>query len=60
MEHMNLMGSEDVLRAGHRMSSAAEDMNRAAASIDSTLHLFLERFERLVERLEQLAEHPNA
>lgn len=54
MEHMNLMGSEDVRRGGANMIAAAEQIQRAAMSIDSSLEMFIRRFEDLVIRLEQL------
>ena len=57
MEHINLMGSEDVSRAGHNMQSAANDMTQAAASIEYSLERaerimesFFERYEALLER----------
>ena len=37
MEHIYLQGSEAVQTAGHRMSSAAEDMRQAAMNISSAL-----------------------
>lgn len=36
-EYMTLMGAEDVRAAGNRMSSAAEEMRRAAGQIDEAL-----------------------
>ncbi len=38
MESVYLVGSEDVQRAASTISSAAEDMRRAAASIEDSLH----------------------
>jgi len=35
MENMYLVGSEDVMRAGHNIESAASDMQRAAATISA-------------------------
>ena len=46
-EYMTLMGSEDVARAGSRMSSAADDMCRAASNFDcsvESLKRFLDDF----------------
>ena len=37
MEHIYLMGSEDVQTAGYSMKSAAEDMRMAANTIDESL-----------------------
>lgn len=57
---MTLLGAEDVSRAGNRMVSAAEDMQRAAVSMDDTLernrrHMddWLLRFDAVIERLEK-------
>ena len=57
MESMVLMGAEQVGRAGHNMSSAAEQMNRAAGQIDEALRQhqrflddWLLRFEALISR----------
>jgi hypothetical protein len=57
MEFITLLGAEDVQRAGHTMSSAAQDMKMAASSLDDTLHrqrLFLDdwlmRFENIIEQ----------
>ena len=36
--YVTLMGAEQVQSAGNRMLSAAEQMNRAASSIDESLH----------------------
>lgn len=51
-EYITLVGAEDVQRAGAALRSAAETMQRAASSIEDSLHrhrLFLddwlERFE---------------
>lgn len=59
-EYMTLLGAEDVSRAGNRMVSAAEDMQRAAVSMDDTLernrrHMddWLLRFDAVIERLEK-------
>ena len=37
MDYVTLMGSEQVQSAGIAMRHAAEEMNRAASSIDSSL-----------------------
>ncbi|KKM06337.1 hypothetical protein LCGC14_1744970 [marine sediment metagenome] len=64
MEHINLMGSEDVSGAGHNMQGAANDMTQAAASIEYSLERaerimesFFERYEALLERA--IKELPN-
>lgn len=36
-DYIHLMGSDDVSRAGHNMREAAQQMNSAASSIDSSL-----------------------
>lgn len=48
MNSMHLSGSEDVLRAGHAISGAADQINRAASSFDNT-------GERLMRSLEDHA-----
>lgn len=60
-EHIYLMGSEDVRSAGQTMRCAAEEMTRAASSIDSTMQQFSRRlsdFEYfltdIVERIEKV------
>ena len=55
-EYVHLIGAEEVSRAASRMSSAADDMNRAANQIDDTLFRFLGQFEDLVIRLERIGE----
>ena len=35
MDNMFLVGSEDVMRAGYNIASAASDMQRAAATISA-------------------------
>lgn len=54
MEHMYLVGAEQVQNAGHAMTSAAQEMKQAANNLDSSLDMFLRRFEELVQRLEAL------
>jgi hypothetical protein len=58
-EYIHLIGSEDVRAAGHRIVSAASDMNRAVGSLENALdrhHRFmddwLDRFEGVIERWE--------
>ena len=58
METMVLIGSEDVLRAGHTMSDAAERMSRAAAQFHETLSAQERYLDSFLERLEIiLGEH---
>ena len=52
METMVLIGSEDVLRAGHTMSAAAERMSSAASQLHETLSAQERYFDSFLERLE--------
>ncbi len=52
MESIYLHGSEDVARAGITIAGAADQMSRAAGSIDESLSRFLRELEGLVSRLE--------
>ncbi len=56
MEHMNLLGSDDVLRGGHAASAGGEAMKRAADTFDHSTMLFTQRLEDLVLRFERAAE----
>ena len=56
MEHINLLGSEDVYRAGTMMQQAATEMTRAASSIEESLQMhqrflddWLSRFEDILK-----------
>ena len=56
-EYVHLIGAEDVRSAGSAMRAAAEDMKRAAASIEESLHrhrMFLDdwlfRLENMIEK----------
>lgn len=51
MNTMHLIGSEDVARAGHNMSCAADQMQRAANQMESNT-------ERLGRSLERAQERP--
>ena len=51
-DHITLMGSEDVSRAGHRMQSAAEQMSRAASTIDDALFRHQRFLDEWIQRLE--------
>jgi len=55
-DYVTLMGAEQVQSAGNRMSSAAEQMSRAASSIDESLRQhqrflddWLQRFEATLD-----------
>jgi len=54
--YITLLGAEQVERASHTMSSAAEGMLRAVSILDESLRSSLDRFEELVRRLEALKE----
>jgi len=58
-EYVTLLGTEEVSRASNNMRSAADEMNRAASSIDSALFNFLQRFSEQVDRLVALQEESN-
>lgn len=53
MENIFLVGSEDVQRAGHNMTSAASDMLRAANLINETMYSFQQQIDRLEGLLER-------
>ena len=55
MDHINLLGAEEVQRAGNTIRAAADRMAQAAASIDESNRQFLMRYEELVNRMEQAA-----
>lgn len=55
MDSMNLIGADDVYKAGYMMQSAAQDMKQAASGIEyafmrhqSFLEEFLQRFEMIL------------
>lgn len=52
MEYMTLIGAEDVRNAGQTISSASQDIMRAANIISESL----QEFKQQVDRLEQLLE----
>jgi len=56
MENVYLIGSEDVSRAAQSMRSAADEMNRAAASIDGSLDRFQRFMDDWLQRLESAME----
>ena len=53
-EHMNLMGAEDVRRAGNMMSSAADEMKRAATQMDESLYRHQQWADEWLNRLEEI------
>lgn len=62
-DYMTLLGADDVRAGGNACHHAAERMNQAASSIDSTFEMnarrmddWLNRFENLVERMEAAAQ----
>lgn len=54
-EYIHLVGTEQVQSAANSMRSSAETMKMAANQIDSSLDMFIRRFEELVTRLELVA-----
>lgn len=54
MDSVHLQGSEDVLRAGQSMRSAAEEMSRAAASIEGTQFRLQQSAEEYLGRFEDV------
>lgn len=56
MDCVQLLGAEEVSRAGRDMSSAADSMHQTAGHLDESLRMFLNRFEDLVVRLESAIE----
>jgi hypothetical protein len=56
MDSIQLIGSDDVRRAGHNIQSAAEDMKRAADIIDSALMTHRQYLEDWITRFEQVIE----
>ncbi len=60
MENINLVGSEDVARAGSTISSAAETMTRAAGSVDDGLFRFMQVADLMIERLELVMDRAEA
>lgn len=61
MDSIYLNGAEDVRRAANRMAEAADQMSRAASTIDSALERhqrfmddWLARFERAMSREDEI------
>lgn len=55
-EYIHLVGAEDVQRAGITMSQAADDMQRAASSIDFAVERLLQGLNEFACRMEALKE----
>mgnify|MGYP003557937003 FL=1 len=51
-EHVYLMGSEDVQRAGHAMSDAASTISQAMGSLHETLYQHRQLMDEMVGRFE--------
>jgi hypothetical protein len=58
MEHMNLIGSDDVYRGGSMIQSAASEMLRAASNFDEALFRHQRFMDDWLYRLEQLLNKP--
>ncbi|KKN46306.1 hypothetical protein LCGC14_0674230 [marine sediment metagenome] len=56
MNHIHLLGAEEVGHAGRDISSAADSMRQTSSHLDESLRMFLNRFEDLVVRLEAAIE----
>ena len=55
-DYVNLLGAEDVARAGRSIQSAAEEMRRAASSIDETMSRSRQFMDDWLERLRGIIE----
>ena len=53
MDHINLLGSEEVQRAGRNISSAASDMISASNVISEAVFSFQQQIDRLEQLLER-------
>ena len=63
MDTMYLVGSEDVMRAGHNIASAASDMQRAADTISAAFEQQQRWMDSWLDRLKDVLEgslKPNA
>ncbi len=58
MTNVNLIGVEEVSRAGHTMRAAAEDMQRAASSIAHTLEMHQRWMDDWLSRFEGVMQPP--
>jgi len=54
MEYIFLLGSEDVSKAGHNMSYAAQEMIKAANYVDETFRTQQRLMNEWLDRLEQV------
>lgn len=54
MDSIHLIGAEDVQRAGHHISVAAEQMGRAAGNIDESLERHRRFLDDWLQRFEQV------
>ena len=54
MEHVVLVGVEQVQSAGNRMIAASDEMHRSANLISESLRIFISDFREQVDRLEIL------
>ena len=59
-DYITLMGSEDVSRAGRNMQSAAEQMSRAASSIEDSLFRHRQFLDDWIQRLESVMQEARA
>lgn len=59
MDSINLVGAQDVSRAGSTIQSAAESMQETMTQLDNTLLYYLNRNEELVKRIETSIEKVN-
>ena len=57
--YVHLIGTEQVSSAGHRISDAASDMSRAAASLDDSLRRHEQFMENWLDRLERIMSNKN-
>jgi len=55
-DSIELIGVEQVQKAGNTMAAAAERMAQAAATVEASNHRFICRFEELIARMEVAAE----
>lgn len=53
-EYTTLLGADDVLKASHNMRSAANDMQRAADNLDSTLERHRRAMEDWLQKFEAI------
>lgn len=57
-EYITLIGAEGVENAGRNMQGSADSMRDTAGYIDESLNRFINRFEELVCRLENISKEP--